>query len=96
MSRFAFPDLRRALRDGERFAEDTIRVKEIGVLVLPTGRVVACRGESEGLALHRADLRAAVLQSRTEAFYGMTLLQDRRPELYQAATDQSYRNANRP
>ena len=42
MSRFAFPDLRRAFRDGERFGDETIRVEEIGQLVLPTGRIVAC------------------------------------------------------
>jgi len=42
MSRFAFPDLVRAFRDGERFGDATIRVAEVGPLVLPTGRIVAC------------------------------------------------------
>jgi hypothetical protein len=31
---------------------------------------------------YTADLDAEVLRSRTESFYGLTLLQDRRPELY--------------
>jgi hypothetical protein len=42
MSRFAFPDLARAFRDGERFGDATMRVVEVGELVLPTGRIVAC------------------------------------------------------
>jgi len=42
MSRFAFPDLVRAFLDGERFGDATMRVSEVGPLVLPTGRIVAC------------------------------------------------------
>lgn len=42
MSRFAFPDLNRAFRDGERFGDEAMRVIEAGDLILPTGRVVAC------------------------------------------------------
>jgi hypothetical protein len=42
MSRFAFPDLARAFREGERFGDATMRVVEVGPLVLPTGRIVAC------------------------------------------------------
>ena len=42
MSRFAFPDLARAFRDGERFGDATMRVAEVGPLVLPTGRIIAC------------------------------------------------------
>ncbi len=42
MERFALTDFRRAMRDGEGFGEDTIRVVEVGTLVLPTGRIVAC------------------------------------------------------
>jgi hypothetical protein len=41
MSRFAFPDLARAFRNGERFGDATMRVVEVGDLVLPTGRIVA-------------------------------------------------------
>jgi hypothetical protein len=32
-----------------------------------------------------------ILQSRTEAFFGLNLLQDRRPEHYGLIVDQSYR-----
>ncbi|WP_374371035.1 carbon-nitrogen hydrolase family protein [Dongia sp.] len=65
-------------------------------IVDPYGKVVAYRGEDEGLVIHRADLRAVQLKSRTEAFYGMNLLQDRRPEHYGPVTDQSYRRIGRP
>jgi hypothetical protein len=41
-SRFAFPDLGRAFRTGERFGDATMRVLEVDPLVLPTGRIVAC------------------------------------------------------
>lgn len=65
-------------------------------IVDPYGKVVAYKGDGEGLVLHRADLRAVQLKSRTEAFYGMNLLQDRRPEHYGPVTDQSYRRTSRP
>jgi hypothetical protein len=42
MTRFAFPDFVRAFRDGERFGDDSVRVCNIGRLVLPTGAIVAC------------------------------------------------------
>ena len=60
-------------------------------IVDPRGKVVACLGAEEGLVVHRADLREAVLKSRTEAFFGLNLLQDRRPERYTAVLDQSHR-----
>ena len=60
-------------------------------IVDPTGRVVASLGEDEGLVVHRADLQDAILKSRTEAFFGLNLLQDRRPERYEAVLDQSHR-----
>ena len=41
--------------------------------------------------VHRADLQASILKSRTEGFFGLNLLQDRRPEHYAAVVDQSYR-----
>ena len=44
----------------------------------------------------KGNVRAVQLQSRTEAFHGMNLLQDRRPEHYDPVTDQSYRRVNRP
>ncbi len=60
-------------------------------IVDPTGKVVAYLGEEEGLVVHRADLQDAILKSRTEAFFGLNLLQDRRPERYEALLDQSHR-----
>ena len=60
-------------------------------IVDPTGKVVAYLGEEEGLVTHRADLQDAILKSRTEAFFGLNLLQDRRPERYEAVLDQSHR-----
>ena len=60
-------------------------------IVDPLGKVVAYLGEEEGLVTHRADLQEAILKSRTEAFFGLNLLQDRRPERYAAVLDQSHR-----
>jgi hypothetical protein len=42
MSRFAFPDLARAFRNGEHFGDATMRVIDVDHLVLPTGRIVGC------------------------------------------------------
>ena len=60
-------------------------------IVDPRGKVVASLGAEEGLVVHRADLQQEILQSRTEAFFGLNLLQDRRPERYEAVLDQSHR-----
>jgi predicted amidohydrolase len=60
-------------------------------IVDPTGKVVAYLADEEGLVVHRADLQDAILKSRTEAFFGLNLLHDRRPERYEALVDQSHR-----
>jgi predicted amidohydrolase len=60
-------------------------------IVDPLGKVVAYLKDEEGLVTHRADVLDAVLKSRTEAFFGLNLLQDRRPEHYGYVVDQSYR-----
>lgn len=60
-------------------------------IVDPRGKVVASLGDKEGLVVHTADLRAELLTSRTEGFFGLNLLQDRRPEHYRALVDDSYR-----
>jgi predicted amidohydrolase len=60
-------------------------------IVDPLGKVVAYLEDDEGLVTHRADLQESILKSRTEAFFGLNLLQDRRPEHYGAVLDQSYR-----
>ena len=49
------------------------------------------RDDEEGLVVHTADLEAGILAARTEAFFGLNLLQDRRPEIYGALLDQSHR-----
>lgn len=59
-------------------------------IVDPRGKVVASLGDKEGLVVHTADLRAELLASRTEEFFGLNLLQDRRPEHYSALIDQRY------
>jgi hypothetical protein len=63
-------------------------------IVDPLGKVVAYLKDEEGLVTHRADVQDAVLKSRTEAFFGLNLLQDRRPELYGYVLDQSHRYPN--
>jgi predicted amidohydrolase len=60
-------------------------------IVDPRGKVVAYLADDEGLVIHTANLQEEILKSRTEAFFGLNLLQDRRPELYEAVVDQSYR-----
>lgn len=60
-------------------------------IVDPTGKVVAYIADDEGLVVHTADLEAEILKSRTEAFFGLNLLMDRRPELYGAVLDESHR-----
>jgi predicted amidohydrolase len=51
-------------------------------IINPMGEEVATLGPKEGMITYTADLDREVLRSRTESFYGLTLLQDRRPELY--------------
>lgn len=58
-------------------------------IVDPYGKVVASLGDEEGLVVHTADLEATVLESRTDGFFGLNLLQDRRPQHYGLIADQS-------
>jgi predicted amidohydrolase len=51
-------------------------------IINPMGEEMATLGPKEGMITYTADLDTEVLRSRTESFYGLTLLQDRRPELY--------------
>jgi predicted amidohydrolase len=60
-------------------------------IVDPLGKIVAYLKDEEGLVTHRADIEDAVLKSRTEGFFGLNLLQDRRPEHYGYVLDQSHR-----
>jgi predicted amidohydrolase len=62
-------------------------------IVDPFGKVVARLGDEEGLAVHTADLRKTVIESRTAGLGGgNNLLRDRRPEHYGPLVDQSYRH----
>lgn len=56
-------------------------------IVDPYGKVVAKLDSEEGLVVHRADLSGTVLRSRTEGFFGLNLLQDRRPQHYGLLAD---------
>lgn len=60
-------------------------------IVDPYGKVVAYLAQEEGLVVHKADLEKVMLESRTTGFFGLNLLQDRRPEHYGALVDQGYR-----
>lgn len=64
-------------------------------IVDPYGKVVAYLADTEGLVVHGADLGQTLMESRTEGFFGLNLLQDRRPEHYGAVVDQSYRHPGR-
>jgi len=55
-------------------------------IISPTGHVVARLDQTEGLVCHTADLRAGVMSARTEAFFGLSLLADRRPDQYEVLT----------
>jgi predicted amidohydrolase len=56
-------------------------------IVDPYGHVVAILEREEGLVVHRADLQEQVIASRCEGFFGLNLLQDRRPQHYRALVD---------
>ncbi len=64
-------------------------------IIDPFGKVVAYAADEECVLTHTADLRAGPLKSRTEGFFGLNLLQDRRPEHYGALVDQGYRRTAR-
>lgn len=58
-------------------------------IVDPHGTVVAMAGQEECLVLHTADLAAEVLRARTESFFGVNLLADRRPQHYGPVADRA-------
>jgi predicted amidohydrolase len=58
-------------------------------IVDPHGNVVAAAGQEESLVLHTADLDAEVLRARTETFFGVNLLADRRPQHYGPVSDRA-------
>ena len=63
-------------------------------IVDPYGKVVAYKAQEEGLVLHTANLQEVALTSRSEGFFGLNLVQDRRPEHYGELVSQDYRRIN--
>jgi predicted amidohydrolase len=59
-------------------------------IVDPYGKVVASLAEEEGLVVHTAELPATVLASRTDGYFGLNLLQDRRPQHYRPIADEPF------
>ncbi len=64
-------------------------------IVDPYGKVVGYLTDTEGLVVHGADLHQTMTESRTEGFFGLNLIQDRRPEHYGPVVEQSYRHPGR-
>ena len=62
-------------------------------IVDPFGKVVAYAADEECVLTHTADLREVLLKSRTEGFFGLNFLQDRRPEQYGALVELGHRRA---
>jgi predicted amidohydrolase len=58
-------------------------------IVAPTGQIVAEIGHEEGLVTATVDLREGLERGRTLDFFGLNLLQDRRPEFYGLVADQA-------
>jgi predicted amidohydrolase len=51
-------------------------------IIAPTGKIEADIGYSEGLVTATVDLLGGIERGRTRDFFGLNLLQDRRPEFY--------------
>jgi predicted amidohydrolase len=60
-------------------------------IVDPGGRVVAYVGAEEGMAIATVDIEEGIWAVRTRDFAECNLLQDRRPELYAAVLDDSFK-----
>jgi predicted amidohydrolase len=58
-------------------------------IVSPKGEIVAEIGYAEGLATATVDLKKSIEQARTSDFFGLNLLQDRRPEFYSLLSDKA-------
>jgi predicted amidohydrolase len=56
-------------------------------IIDPCGTVVASSGQEEGLVIHTADIAGELLRARTESFFGLNLLADRRPQHYGLVSD---------
>jgi predicted amidohydrolase len=51
-------------------------------IIAPTGKIVAELGHEEGIVTVTVDLQDGIERGRTLDFFGLNLLQDRRPEFY--------------
>jgi len=58
-------------------------------IIAPTGKIVAEIGHEEGLVTATVDLEGELERARTLEFFGLNLLQDRRPEYYGLLADKS-------
>jgi predicted amidohydrolase len=56
-------------------------------IISPLGQVVEEIGYEEGLVTAHVNVKDAILRARTEDFYTLNLIQDRRPELYDPIAD---------
>jgi predicted amidohydrolase len=56
-------------------------------IIAPTGKIVAEIGHEEGLATATVDIHEGIEQGRTLDFFGLNLLEDRRPEFYGILAD---------
>jgi predicted amidohydrolase len=58
-------------------------------IIAPTGKIVADSGYTEGLVTATVDLQEDMERARTLDFFGLNLLQDRRPEFYGLLADKT-------
>ena len=58
-------------------------------IISPTGKIVADGGYAEGLVSAAVDLDGELERSRTMEFFGLNMLQDRRPEYYGLLADKA-------
>jgi predicted amidohydrolase len=58
-------------------------------IIAPTGKIVAEIGHEEGLVTATVDLEGELERARTLDFFGLNLLQDRRPEYYDLLADRA-------
>jgi predicted amidohydrolase len=56
-------------------------------IIAPNGKIVAELGHEEGLVTATIDIQEGIERGRTQDFFGLNLLQDRRPEYYGLLAD---------
>lgn len=65
-------------------------------IVAPTGDLLGIVRREEGVVVREVDLNHAVEVARTEEFFGLSLLADRRPECYQGLDHVEWETAHEP